>query len=400
MQTHLAEFVKEKPEHVELQRILQACVHCGFCNATCPTYQLSGDESDGPRGRIYLLKQVLEGRPVTRVTQHYLDRCLSCRACETTCPSGVRYGRLFDISSAIVEARVVRPWRQRLLPMLIKILFPYRRRFSRIMGLARVARPLLPKALAKKILVNQRAAAWPEPVHARTVLILPGCVQPALAPSIDVAAAQVLSTLGISLLRINESVCCGALNYHLSDHRTALDFARQNIDACWPYLEQGAEAILMTASGCGVMLKDYGELLQHDPQYAEKARQFSALVKDISELLVSEDLSVFKADQRKIVFQSPCSLQHGQKITGVVEAILKKIGYELAPVADGHLCCGSAGVYSLLQPAVSARLLANKMQALQDSQPDAIATANIGCLNHLQSASSIKVLHWIELLQA
>jgi glycolate oxidase iron-sulfur subunit len=398
MQTHLADFVKEKPEHSELQSILQACVHCGFCNATCPTYQLSGDEADSPRGRIYLLKQALEGRSVTRFTQQYLDRCLSCRSCETTCPSGVRYGRLYAIGCELIDSKHLRAWPQRILQSMIKTVFPYRRRFFRLFAVAKLLKPTLPEALASKIPVKRLEVPWPAPVHVRTMLILPGCVQPALAPSIDASAAQVLDKLGISLLRVSASGCCGALNYHLSDHQKALAFARHNIDICWTHLEQGAEAIVSTASGCGVMLKDYAELLQHDPHYAEKARQFSRRVKDISEVLVSEDLSVIKADNRTIAFQSPCSLQHGQKITGVVETILKKVGYQLVTVNDGHLCCGSAGVYSLLQPAISKRLLTNKVQALAAHQPDIIATANIGCLNHLQSKSTQQVLHWIELL--
>lgn len=398
MQTNLAEFVKQKPEHEELEGILRACVHCGFCNATCPTYQLLGDELDGPRGRIYLLKQLLEGAPVTRLTQQHLDRCLSCRSCETTCPSGVRYGRLLDLGRVMLDEQVARaPW-QKVLRGLIKAVLPYRNRFGILLQGARLIKPILPQALKNKIPNKEKALAWPEAIHVRKMLTMPGCVQPALAPSIDAAAARVLDKLGISLLQIKEGGCCGALNYHLSDHEKALAFARQNIDACWPYIEQGAEAVVMTASGCGVMAMDYGELLKHDRDYAEKAARLSALVKDISIVLMSEDLSVFKADSRKVAFQSPCTLQHGQKITGVVEAILKKVGYQLTAVADTHLCCGSAGVYSLLEPTLSMQLLNNKLQALEVNQPDVIATGNIGCLSHLQSASSRKVLHWIELL--
>ena len=394
----LADFVKDLPEHDELESILRSCVHCGFCNATCPTYQLTGNELDGPRGRIYLLKQALEGEPVSRITQQHLDRCLTCRACETTCPSGVRYGRLLDSGRTIVDERVGRTLREQVTRGLIKSIFPYRHRFSGLLSIARVVKPVLPLALKLKIPHKQAAKAWPKPKHSRKMLILPGCVQQTLAPSIDAAAARVLDKLGIALLNVQESACCGALNYHLSDHHQALAFARQNIDACWPYIEQGAEAIVMTASGCGVMYKDYGELLKHDDVYAEKAARFSALAKDISEVIAAEDLTVFKRGNRTVAFQSPCTLQHGQKITGVVETILKNTGYQLTAVADGHLCCGSAGVYSLLQPALSRQLLENKLQALEVNQPDIIATANIGCLSHLQSASSRKVVHWIELL--
>ena len=394
----LADFVKEIPEHDELESIIRSCVHCGFCNATCPTYQLLGNELDGPRGRIYLLKQALEGQPVSRLTQQHLDRCLTCRSCETTCPSGVRYGRLLDIGRTIVDKRAGRTLREQIIRGLIKAVFPYRYRFSGLLHVARLIKPVLPKALKQKIPVKQRAAAWPNTGHARKMLILPGCVQQTLAPSIDTAAAQVLNKLGIALVKVQDSGCCGALNYHLSDHHNALQFARKNIDACWPYIEQGAEAIVITASGCGLMFKEYRELLKHDEDYAEKATRFSALAKDISEVVAAEDLTIFKADNRKIAFQSPCTLQHGQKLTGVVEAILEKTGYQLAAVADGHLCCGSAGVYSLLQPELSRQLLVNKLQALEVNQPDIIATANIGCLSHLQSSSSIKVVHWIELL--
>lgn len=398
MQTRLAEFVKRKPEHDELESILRACVHCGFCNATCPTYQLLGDELDGPRGRIYLLKQMLEGEPVTRITQHHLDRCLSCRSCETTCPSGVRYGRLLDLGRVMLEGQVGRTAEQKILRGLIKAVLPYRNRFGALLHGVRLFKPVLSQTLKNKIPNREKVPGWPEAVHARKMLIMPGCVQQALAPSIDAATAIVLDKLGISLIQVMAAGCCGALDYHLSDHEKALAFARNNIDACWPYIEQGAEAIVMTASGCGVMVKDYGELLRHDHDYAEKAMRFSTLVKDVSVVLMSEDLSQFKGDGRKVAFQSPCTLQHGQKITGTVEAILEKVGYRLTAVTDAHLCCGSAGVYSLLEPALSRQLLRNKLQALQANEPDLIVTANIGCLNHLQSASSGKVLHWIELL--
>ncbi|MGZ8160919.1 MAG: glycolate oxidase subunit GlcF [Methylobacter sp.] len=386
------------PEHDELEGILRSCVHCGFCNATCPTYQLTGNELDGPRGRIYLLKQVLEGQAVSSLTQQHLDNCLLCRACESTCPSGVRYGRLLDVTRPVVDARVERTRPKQILRYAIKRLFPYRQRFSRLLNVARWLKPVLPNALKQKIPAQQPTGIWPNAVHSRKILLLSGCVQPALAAGIDSAAARVLDKIGISLLPVLNNTCCGALNYHLADHSQALQFARHTIDVCWPYLEQGIEAIVMTASGCGVMLKDYGTLLQHDRDYAAKALQFSARVKDLSEVLAAEDLRVFPADTRKIAFQSPCTLQHGLKLAGVVENILRAIGFQLVPVADGHLCCGSAGVYSLLQPDLSRQLLTNKLQALQALQPDVIATANIGCLNQLQSSCTIPVVHWLELL--
>jgi glycolate oxidase iron-sulfur subunit len=399
MYTRLADQIDES-QRGELDAILRACVHCGFCNAACPTYRLLGDELDGPRGRIYLIKQVLEGQKATRLTQTHLDRCLACRACETACPSGVRYGRLLDAGRNIVERQAERKLFDRLLRYFMVRIFPYRHRFSIALKISRRLRPLLPAVLQRSIpAAAQQVSAWPHSAHTRKMLILPGCVQPALAPAIDRAAAGVLDRLGISLLPVKNGGCCGALPYHASAQEKALDLARRNIDACMPYLEQGVEAVVSTASGCGVMLKDYRKLLKDDPVYAEKAARFSEAVKDIAEVLAAEDLSAFQADGRRIAFQSPCTLQHGQRLEGLPEAILQKIGYRLTPVGDAHLCCGSAGVYSLLQPELSAKLRHGKLQALQAGGPDLIATANIGCMTHLQSDAQQKVVHWIELLQ-
>jgi glycolate oxidase iron-sulfur subunit len=399
MHTCLADHI-EASQRSELEAILRACVHCGFCNAACPTYQLLGDELDGPRGRIYLIKQVLEGHTATRLTQTHLDRCLTCRACETACPSGVQYGRLLDAGREIVDRQAERAYFDRLKRYFIVRIFPYRRRFSIVLKVSRGLRPLLPSALKSKIpAAAPPVSAWPQSDHVRKMLILPGCAQPALAPAIDEAAANVLDRLGITLLPVKNGGCCGALPYHLSAQDRALDLARRNIDTCTPYLEQGVEAVVSTASGCGVMLKDYGQLLKDDPVYAEKAARFSAAVKDIAEVLAGEDLSAFQADGRCIAFQAPCTLQHGQRLKGLPEAILQKIGYRLTPVNDAHLCCGSAGVYSLLQPDLAAKLRNDKLQALQAGRPELIATANIGCLTHLQIASQQKVVHWIELLQ-
>lgn len=401
MQIHLADFIKQRPENDEIEKILRSCVHCGLCTATCPTYQLLGDERDGPRGRIYLLKQAFEGEAVSRKTQQHLDRCLQCLACETTCPSGVQYGRLLDIGRTVVAERVPRAWFERILRRIMLTIFPYRRRFNALLMIAKRFKLLLPQYLLRKLPQQQKAGVWPEARHQRKMLILPGCVQPGLAPSIDTAAARVLDKLGISLFPVTSGGCCGALNYHLDDHAKALQLARRNIDACRPYLEQGAEAIVSTASGCGVMLKDYGELLQYDAEYAAKAVQFSARVKDLSEILQNEDLTVFKRRHpQRVAFQSPCTLQHGQKLPCVVENILQQLGFQLTSVADAHLCCGSAGVYSLLQPQLSGQLLRNKLHNLQQPRPDIIATANIGCLTHLQSASDVPVVHWVELLAA
>ncbi len=398
MQTNLADFVRSRPEHKELESILRSCVHCGFCNATCPTYQLLGDELDGPRGRIYLLKQMLEGADTGPVTQLHLDRCLSCHSCETTCPSGVKYGRLLDLGRVIVEEKVPRSLLDQTKRRLMLLVFPYRQRFNWLIQLASLAKPFLSVALREKIPDSKEVDVWPENNHLRKVLLLSGCVQPTLAPEIDVAAARVLDQLAISLIPVKSTGCCGALNYHLSEHENAKNLARKNIDACWPYIEQGAESIIMTASGCGVTLKEYAILLQYDPNYAAKAKQFSAMVKDISEILLEEDTTLFEVKNIKVAFQSPCTLQHGQQLAGVVESILQKIGYVLVDSDNSHLCCGSAGVYSLLQPQLSEQLRENKLRDLHIEQADCIATANIGCLTHLQAKASIRVIHWIELL--
>jgi glycolate oxidase iron-sulfur subunit len=401
MQTHLADFIKDTPEGQEADEILRNCVHCGFCTATCPTYRLLGDELDGPRGRIYLIKMLLEGQEVSRRTQLHLDRCLTCRACETGCPSGVRYGRLVDIGRGLVEEKVPRPWRQRALRRALRLLLPYPARFAPLLGLARLIRPVLPKAFQAKIPPRVRAQPWPARRHARTMLVLDGCVQPALAPAINAAAARVLDRLGISLIRAEGGGCCGALSYHLGAHGEGLDFMRRNIDAWWPHLERGAEAIVMTASGCGAMVRDYGQALQHDPAYAEKAERVSALTRDLGEILAAEDLAPLRPKAPgRIAFQSPCTLQHGQKLNGVVEAVLTRLGFELAPVENPHLCCGSAGTYSILQPELSERLLDDKLAALEAGAPAVIATANIGCLTHLQSKANRPVRHWVELLDS
>ena len=398
MQINLTDDIKKRPEAAEFENILQSCVHCGFCNATCPTYQLSGDELDGPRGRIYLLKQVVEGKPVTQLTVGYLDRCLSCRACETTCPSGVKYSRLLDLGRSLLNRKIKRHPYDRMLRFAMRKIFPYPQRFAKILNVVRLFANFLPGRVPIKITGAQSLSEWPEIRHHRKVLLLKGCVQTELAPSIDRAAACVLDKIGISVQVVENSQCCGALDYHLSAHEAALQLARHNLDVCWPYIEQGVEAIIMTASGCGLQLKEYAGILRYDKQYADKARHFSNLVKDVSEVLSDEDLSDFKITPRKIAFQSPCTLQHGQKLAGRVEGILQGLGFELLPVQDSHLCCGSAGVYSLLQPTVARQLKDNKLSCLQENGPELIATANIGCLTHLQNDADCRVVHWVELL--
>ena len=396
MQAQLADFIRHTDEGREAQAILRKCVHCGFCTATCPTYQVLGDDLDSPRGRIYLMKRALEGAPVSSRTRLHLDRCLTCRACETTCPSGVRYGRLVDIGRAVVEAKTRRAPLDRLRRAALGWVLPRTWLFSLFLDLGRLARPLLPPVLREKILVRKAPGAWPAPRHARKMLVLRGCVQPALAPSINAAAARVLDKMGISLIELPAG-CCGALRFHLNDHDGGRGDMRALIDAWWPMIERGeVEAIVMTASGCGVTVKEYAEYLAGDPRYRDKAARVSALTKDLSEILPLEKLRAEK--HGKVAFQSPCTLQHGQKIRGQVEEILKRAGYELLPVDDAHLCCGSAGTYSLLQPGIAAELRGRKLRALQAQAPDAIATANIGCLSHLQGGTARPVRHWIELL--
>ncbi|WPN49482.1 MULTISPECIES: glycolate oxidase subunit GlcF [unclassified Pseudomonas] len=402
MQTTLSERARHLPRAAEAESILRTCVHCGFCNATCPTYQLLGDELDGPRGRIYLIKQVLEGNEVTQKTQLHLDRCLSCRNCETTCPSGVDYHNLLDIGRAVVDAAVPRPLGQRLLREGLRQTVPHPELFKGLVNSGQVFRALLPDALQSK-LPRHATPAKPRPqTHRdRQVLMLEGCVQPSLSPNTNAAAARVLDRLGISVIGSREAGCCGAVDYHLDAQASGLDRARRNIDAWWPGIENGAEAIVQTASGCGAFIKDYGHLLASDPIYADKARKVSALARDLVEVLRDEPLENLgiHASQR-LAFHCPCTLQHAQKLGGAVEALLIRLGFNLTSVPDGHLCCGSAGTYSLTQPALSRQLRDNKLNALESGYPEVIATANIGCQSHLDGAGRTPVRHWIELVEA
>ncbi|MBS0484512.1 MAG: glycolate oxidase subunit GlcF [Proteobacteria bacterium] len=408
MQTKLADFIKNSPQGEEADAILRSCVHCGFCLATCPTYQILGDELDSPRGRIYLMKQVLEGQPVTQKTQAHLDRCLTCRACETTCPSGVRYGALVDIGRAIVEKQVKRDIRSDVMRFTLRKVLPNAVLFNALFKAGQAVRPMLPDSLKRKIPRKlSTAKAWPAARHARKMLVLDGCVQPALAPNINAATARVLDNLSISLIKAENAGCCGAVAFHLNAQQEGLDYMRRNIDAWWPLVENGeVEAIIVTASGCGVTVKEYGHFLQHDAVYAGKAAKISALAKDIGEVLHAELEHIkqlltrrqAEAGRKRLSFHSPCTLQHGMRIRGVVEKILVAAGFDLTAVPDAHLCCGSAGTYSILQPELSQQLLKNKVTALESGKPDRIATANIGCLMHLQTGTALSVKHWIELL--
>jgi glycolate oxidase iron-sulfur subunit len=397
VQTELADFIRDTPEGREADAILRKCVHCGFCTATCPTYQLLGDELDGPRGRIYLVKQMLEGAPPTAKTQLHLDRCLSCRSCETTCPSGVQYGRLADIGRGIIEQKVPRGAWDRIKRAVLAAVLPKASLFSFFLSLGRITKPFLPENLKNKIPPSGKpAGAWPSPRHARRMLALAGCVQPALAPSINAAAARVLDRAGISLVEAPGAGCCGALRFHLNDQETGRNDMRALIDAWWPSVERGEiEAIVMTASGCGSFVREYEHHFQEDPAYLEKARRISAMTRDLSEVVEP----TAKKSKGRVAFQSPCSLQHGQQLRGKVEALLAAAGYELTPVADGHLCCGSAGTYSILQPELSGQLRDRKVAALNLGAPEIIVTANIGCLSQLQSGTRTPVKHWIELLE-
>ncbi len=408
METHLADFIRDTPEGREAEAILRKCVHCGFCTATCPTYQLLGDELDGPRGRIYLIKQVLEGAEPTEKTQRHLDRCLTCRSCETTCPSGVRYARLLDIGRAVVEARVPRAGMDKVLRMALREGLPRPALFGTALKLGQLVRPFLPFALRSKVPPLSSAGAAPSvPAPARRMLLLAGCVQPAMYPNINGAARRVLARLGIQLDEAPQAGCCGAVRLHLGDTEGAREHARRNIDAWWPQIEAGAEAIVITASGCGVEVKDYGHLLKDDPHYAEKAARVGALSRDIVEVVVTEKAALLKLlkdlappQPRKLAFHTPCSLQHGLKLGGVVEPLLTAAGFELTPVAEGHLCCGSAGTYSILQPELSYRLRGRKLAALTLGRPEAIASANVGCIAHLAAGTPLPVRHWIEWLDA
>ena len=415
MQTALADFVRDTPAGREANAILRNCVHCGFCLPACPTYQLLGDELDSPRGRIYLMKQLLEGVPVSARTQLHLDRCLTCRACESACPSGVQYGRLLDIGRELTEERVPRTANERVKRYLLRKIVPHRGRVRVLLRLARAARPLLPRSLRARVppaappapCGAPAPAGWPPPRHARRVLFIEGCVQDAVAPGIHPAAAHVLDRIGISALRVRACGCCGMLDHHLGARAAAEAAARRNIDALWGHIEAGAEAVVMTASACASMVADYARLLAGDAAYAARAARISSLARDISQVLAAESGALTAALQDaaaaapvRVAFQAPCTLQHALRVRGVVEGLLAGAGLALTEVTDGQRCCGSAGTYSLLQPQLSQQLLRSKVAALESGRPEVIVTANVGCLMHLRSGTALPVCHWVELLAA
>ena len=405
MQTNLAPEYKNRTDGQEAEAILRKCVHCGFCTATCPTYQLLGDELDGPRGRIYLIKQVLEGEAPTRKTQLHLDRCLTCRNCESTCPSGVQYGHLVDIGRKLVDEKVARPTGESALRWALKEGLPSPL-FAPAMAAGQLVRPLLPKALKNKVPEKRSAGKLPTRTHARKMLMLEGCVQPSMSPNINSATRRVLDAAGIETVTAAKAGCCGAVKFHLNDQSGGMAQMRANVDAWWPQVESGAvEAIIMNASGCGVTVKEYGHILQHDSAYAAKAERISALTKDLSELL-PELVAALKpqlkqASEEQLAFHPPCTLQHGQQLKGGVEKHLSELGFNIKTAScEAHLCCGSAGTYSVLQPELSYQLRDRKLGHLQEMQPAQILSANIGCITHLQSGTDVPVRHWVEALDA
>ncbi len=412
MQTNLAPEYKNTADGQVAEAILRKCVHCGFCTATCPTYQLLGDELDGPRGRIYLMKQVLEGAEPTRKTQLHLDRCLTCRNCESTCPSGVEYGHLVDIGRKLVDAKVPRPLPERALRWALKEGLPSPL-FAPAMAMGQFVRGLLPESLKNKVPEKQNAGAWPTRQHPRKVLLLKGCVQPAMMPNIDSATARVLDAAGIQSVTAAKAGCCGAVKFHLNDQDGGKAQMRANIDAWWPYVDGSSfdgvavEAILMNASGCGVTVKEYGHILHDDPHYAVKARRISELTRDLSEWLpelaekLQGKLKSEVVNTSQIAFHPPCTLQHGQKLKGGVEVHLNALGFNVKVATnESHLCCGSAGTYSVLNPAIAYELRDRKLGNLTEMQPEVIVSANIGCITHLQSGTATPVRHWVEVLDA
>lgn len=399
MRSLLNERLHDDPLAGEAADIVRSCVHCGFCNATCPTYQVSGDERDGPRGRIYLMKSWLEADAATATTQAHLERCLLCRSCETTCPSGVRYGRLLDLVRPRVNQAVGLSAWQRATRAVLKHVIPYPRRWRAAVAMGRLLRPLLPAAITRLYALSDVPPVYAPAAHTRRVLLLGGCAQAVLNPAIDTAAMRVFDAVGITLERLPGVDCCGALPYHLGDETMAARLARANIDAWWPAIEAGAEAVMATSSGCGLQLRDYGQVLAGDTLYGPRASRLVSMVRDPLELIEAKALRArVRGAGRRVAVQTPCTLQHGQRLGGRIEALLRELGWDIVPANEGHLCCGSAGSYSVLQPGMSNTLRERKLGHLMAGGPSAIVTANIGCQLHLAAQAVVPVKHWLEVL--
>jgi glycolate oxidase iron-sulfur subunit len=400
MQTTLAPKIRQSRHAQAIESILRKCVHCGFCNATCPTYQLGGDELDGPRGRIYQMKQYFEGEEANAEMLKHLDRCLTCRSCETTCPSGVHYSHLLEIGKEMIEVELPRSRFDRLRRAVIVRFINSGWVFASTIRIGQALAGMVPVGIRRSIPQRQVAVPRSQAQHSRKVLMLAGCVQPALAPNTNTRAINLLDKLGLEVIELQQNLCCGAAAMHTSEPEYGLRQVKQLIDQWWPHIESGVEAIVVTATGCGVSVRDYARLLGDDPDYAEKAKKVSSLYRDLIEVVEtnSDAIDVPGAAERRVAVHTPCSMQHGLGLNNRVEELLAKIGYQICRIEDGHLCCGSAGTYSMLQPAISSQLQRNKVQALTVDQPDVIATANIGCQLQLAQGNNTPVVHWIELI--
>ncbi len=400
MQTRLAPKFQQGRDGDAIQTILRNCVHCGFCNATCPTYQLLGDELDGPRGRIYQMKQFFEGEPANAEMLKHLDRCLTCRACETTCPSGVNYSHLLEIGKPLIEQELPRPRLDRLRRWGIVRFINSGWLFAMSIRIGQALAWMMPAKIRQSIPARQKPVARINARHQRKVLMLAGCVQPALTPNTNACAGNLLNKLGIEVIELQPKHCCGAAALHTSEAEFGMRQARQLIDQWWPCIEAGVVAILATATGCSVNIRDYERLFADDPAYADKASKVSSLFRDLIEVVEAEsaEIEISVPDPCRVAVHTPCTLQHGLGLNGRVEKLLVRAGYQICRVEDAHLCCGSAGTYSVLQPEISARLRQDKVEALSADQPEIIVTANIGCQLHLAQGNRIPVVHWVELL--
>ncbi|MBV2184438.1 MAG: glycolate oxidase subunit GlcF [Rhizobium sp.] len=419
MQTNFTAEQLADPHVAEAENILRKCVHCGFCTATCPTYVTLGNELDSPRGRIYLIKDMLEnGRPADKQIVTHIDRCLSCLACMTTCPSGVDYMHLVDHARIHIEKTYQRPLMNRLTRAILAITLPYPARFRAALSLARLGRPFaglfkrIPALKPMGAMLELAPRQVPEPgdsarpaTHAPKaekrgrVAILTGCAQPVLDPGINAATIRLLTRLGVEVVVPQGEGCCGALVHHMGREAQALDSARRNVDVWTREIERGGlDAIIITASGCGTTIKDYGHMLRLDPSYAEKAKRVSALARDVTEYLSSLDLPVQEKKNLTVTYHSACSMQHGQKITMAPKILLKNAGFTVRDPAEGHLCCGSAGTYNIMQSEISEKLKVRKVKNIEATRPDVIAAGNIGCMTQMGSGTTIPIVHTIELL--